>query len=101
MEIITMDSDAFKRLMESINEIKRHLRMKEGPKKALQNDLVDTFEACRILGICRRTLERYRDSGDLPYSRIDRRLFYRVTDLEHLMQTRRQGFESGTTRNSH
>ena len=85
MEVITIQSEAFQQIMATLKDIQHKVEHMQSRKKALEDDLVDTFEACRILKICRRTLERYRDSGDLEYTKVKRRIFYRVSDIEKLM----------------
>lgn len=85
MEVITIQSEAFQQIMATLKDIQSKVENMQSRKKALEDDLVDTFEACRILKICRRTLERYRDSGDLQYTKVKRRIFYRVSDIENLM----------------
>jgi predicted transcriptional regulator len=60
MEVITIQSEAFKEIMSKLDNIERKVQKISNRKKVLENEMIDTFEACRILKICRRTLERYR-----------------------------------------
>jgi hypothetical protein len=85
LEIITIQSEAFKEIMSKLDDIQRKVQKMSNRKKVLENEMIDTFEACRILKICRRTLERYRRSEGLPYTKINRRIFYKVSDIEKLM----------------
>jgi hypothetical protein len=85
MEVITIQLEAFKEIMSKLDNIQRKVQKISNRKKALENEMIDTFEACRILKVCRRTLERYRISHGLAYTKINRRIFYKVSDIEKLM----------------
>ena len=39
----------------------------------------------RMLGISRRTLQNYRDTGILPYSVVGGKFFYSIGDMEEVM----------------
>ena len=49
-------------------------------------------EAMDYLGLSRPTLARYRATGKLPYSKVGSNIYYRVQDVEALL-------ESGIQRN--
>ena len=42
-------------------------------------------DVCSLLHISLRTLQSYRDNGILPYSQIGRKCYYRVSDVEQLI----------------
>ena len=42
---------------------------------------MDSEEVCRALNITKRTLQRYRDRGVIPYSRLGGKFYYRRRDL--------------------
>ena len=42
--------------------------------------------AMNYLGLSRATLQRYRDDGRLPFSKIGRNIFYRRADVEALLE---------------
>ena len=43
--------------------------------------LLDNYDLCKMLNISKRTLQRYRTSGDLPYQMIYHKTFYRESDV--------------------
>ena len=43
-------------------------------------------EVMQIIKISRRTLQTMRDSGTLPFSRINGKFYYKVSDLEKLLE---------------
>jgi len=43
--------------------------------------MLDNFEVCQMLNISKRTLQRYRSSGDLPYHMNQHKTYYRESDI--------------------
>ena len=43
--------------------------------------LLDNCDLCKMLNISKRTLQRYRTSGDLPYQMIYHKTFYLESDV--------------------
>ncbi|MDR1919026.1 MAG: helix-turn-helix domain-containing protein [Tannerellaceae bacterium] len=44
--------------------------------------LLDNQDLCRLLNVSKRTLQRYRDSGELPYHTIYHKTYYRERDVQ-------------------
>lgn len=49
-------------------------------------DWLTNEEAIDYLGLSRPTLQRYRNDGKLPYSRVGSRVYYRREDVEALLE---------------
>ncbi|WP_439848461.1 helix-turn-helix domain-containing protein [Riemerella anatipestifer] len=47
---------------------------------------MDTQEVCQLLGISKRTLQNYKDRNLLPYSYINRKNYYKRSDVLHLLE---------------
>ncbi|MFC4672927.1 helix-turn-helix domain-containing protein [Dysgonomonas termitidis] len=45
----------------------------------------DNQDVCRILNISPRTLQTLRTNGTLPYTQINRKIFYRPEDADTLV----------------
>jgi hypothetical protein len=87
MEVITMESQAFKELMTKINTIAKFVaalqsRADEDP----EDTWVDSYEVCTFLKISGKTLQRLRASGAIAFSRIRGKTFYRISEIQRLMQ---------------
>ena len=62
---------------------------------ALKNSKLDNFKETWIDGqdvmhtmhISKRTLQSLRDNGTLPYSRINGKFYYKVADIESLLES--------------
>jgi hypothetical protein len=50
--------------------------------------LLDNQDICFMLNICKRTLQRYRTLGWLPFSRIDQKAYYRESDVKTFIEER-------------
>ena len=48
-------------------------------------DWLDNQDVCQMLNISKCTLQGYRDSGMLAYTKISRKLYYRVKDVRKLI----------------
>ena len=78
MEVITIESEAFKKIMERLDRLEESLQNASQPseKKWLNNK-----EFCEYLGISKRTAQNYRDTGIIPFSQIGSKIYYRLNDL--------------------
>lgn len=46
-----------------------------------EEKLLDNYDVCRMLNISKRTLQRYRSLGDLPYQMIYHKTLYKEKDV--------------------
>lgn len=81
MNVITIESDAFKEIVESINEIKSKLDSTE-KRKPLSETWFDISETCQALHISKRTCQTYRDKGIIPFSQIAGKIYFRASDIQ-------------------
>lgn len=90
MEVITIQSEAFKAIMEKMDRIDKKLdsNLKQ---PTLKDAWFDNQEACFILKVSKRTLQNYRKAGILPFSQIDGKIYYKATDIQkHLEKNYRR-----------
>lgn len=85
MENITLNNDAYNQLIVSIQNLQETVAKLTDRKKLLAEEYIDSWEACRILKISRRTLERYRNDKRIIAYKINRKVFFRLSDLEHFL----------------
>lgn len=48
--------------------------------------LLDNQDLCLLLNVSKRTLQRYRSSGELPYQTIYHKTYYKESDVEAFIQ---------------
>jgi hypothetical protein len=93
MNVITMESETFKKLMDSIENLKKTVEEKLD-KKTNNNEWLDNQDVCQILKVTTRTLQNYRDQGLLSFSIIGSKILYRKVDVDQfLMDNYKQAFK--------
>jgi hypothetical protein len=97
MEVVTIQSEAFKQIIDKLEAISNKLVKSEGK---LNNDLSSKWltidQVCKTLSISRRTLQSYRDLGILPFSQYAGKIYFKVSDIEkHLEKHYKPAFKNG------
>ena len=83
MEVITLQSEAFKTLLKRLEEIeKKALDSEPDPK----NVWLDNQEFCQLLKISKRTAQNYRDKGLVPFSQMEAKVYYRLSDVHRMLE---------------
>lgn len=54
----------------------------QSPPVPVEDDMMDNQDLCMLLRVSKRSLQRYRSSGILPYRLIQRKPYYRKSDVE-------------------
>ena len=86
MEIITMESSAYKELVDKIDKIAGYVRESERAKKKDAPEVwLSKEEVMTLLGISRRTLQRLRDSRRIGYAIFRGACRYRLSEVERLI----------------
>lgn len=87
MEIITMESSAYKELVEKIDRIAGYVRESERTKKKdIPEVWLNREQVMWLLGISRRTLQRLRDSKRIEYAIFRGACRYRLSEVERLIE---------------
>ena len=82
MEVITIQSQAFQELVGKLEAINNRLNAKE---KEPKEQWLDNQELMQLLKISKRTAQHYRDSGLISFSQVGNKLYYRLSDIEVLL----------------
>ena len=90
MEVITIDSVAYKTLESKINAIADYVAHSSKTETAINEDeiWVDSYEVCTFLKISEKTLQRLRTSGEINYSNIRGRYFYKIAEIKRMLENR-------------
>jgi hypothetical protein len=84
MEIIAIEKRTFEQMMQSfesfVGQVKELCENNRNTEQWLNNE-----EVCGLLKISKRTLQSYRDNGIIPFSQIEHKCYYRVSDVETLI----------------
>ena len=88
MEVITIESGAFKQLMEKLDAISEYLHSMENPVERDDESWVVSSEICRFLKISDRTLQRLRTNGKITYSCLGGKYYYQIGQIKRLLTDR-------------
>lgn len=88
--MIQIDRETFQmmlhQIMERFDKIDRTLERMNKLKDCLDGDtLLDNYDLCRLLGITKRTLARYRQKKLVTYYMIDGRTYYKASEVQDFL----------------
>ena len=86
MEVITIESQAFKELAANVNMIAKYvLSLTVNKEEASNEGWVDNYEVCTFLKISQKTLQRLRSANLINFTRIGGKNFYKISEIKRLM----------------
>ena len=86
MEIISIEKRTFEELVSRFGQfVKRMDSINRQRSSRRMSDWMDNQDVCQALKISPRTLQSLRDSGRLPHSNFNNRIYYRPEDVEQLI----------------
>jgi len=91
MEVITISTKAFQAIIDRIDQISHKLDT-QNPQPVLNEVWIDIQEACFLLKISKRTLQKYRSEGMLPYSQINGKIYFKAKDIENHLENNYKKF---------
>jgi len=83
MEVITLQSEAYKELIAQLDAINNRLTAKEKEPKEVW---LDNQELMQTLKISKRTAQHYRDSGMISFSQVGNKIYYKLSDVEEMLR---------------
>ena len=82
MEVITLTSEAFQKILKTLEEIKQN---QSKSKTNEEKKFLTNKEVANLLGCSIRSLQSYRDSGELAYIKFGKKLLYKMKDIESFL----------------
>ena len=83
MEAIIFTKDKFTELMGKLETIQNQISKKSDDKK---ETFLDNQEFLLLLKISKRTAQTWRDEGKISFSQVGNKIYYKLSDVEKLMQ---------------
>ncbi len=83
MEVITIESGAFREIMRKLEEIGKKVRDLQLEK--LKDQWLTGEQVIELLKISKRTLQSYRDTGKLGFSQIGAKIYYKVEEVHRFL----------------
>lgn len=85
MEMIYMETRLFKKMMDQFEAFIHKANAICGSNIKGIESWLDNQDVCLRLNISLRTLQMFRDTGKLPYSQINHKMYYKTEDVERLL----------------
>lgn len=89
MEIITLESSAYKELIGRIDRISAYIEKQERQREQQENNAevwLTTRQVMAMLNISQRTLQRMRDSNRIAYSFAGHNCRYHIKEVERFIR---------------
>lgn len=86
MEIINIDAELFEKLLSKFENFTG--RMESLCRLHADKEIgewLDNQDVCQLLSISKRTLQTLRDKGELGFSKIKRKIYYKPEDVEMII----------------
>ena len=85
MEVVTIEKRTFLYICERFTEFAKRIESLCNTHTQEVENWLDSQEMCLLLGFSKRTLQYYRSSGRLAYSRIGSKIYYKSADVERII----------------
>ncbi|EGF52413.1 hypothetical protein HMPREF9446_02999 [Bacteroides fluxus YIT 12057] len=82
MEIVTIEKKTFELWKQRFENFVGRVDTLCVPLCRKHDKWLDNCETCRLLNVSARTMQTYRDTGRLPYSQINGKIYYKAADVE-------------------
>lgn len=90
MDVITIESQAYKELVSKINAIAKFVIDHQEDDTTNPNEMwVDSYEVCTFLKISERTLQRLRSNRMISYSIISGKSYYTIAEIKRMLTEKR------------
>ena len=90
MDVITIESQAYKELVTKINSIAKFVIDHQDDDTSNPDEMwVDSYEVCTFLKISERTLQRLRSNWVISYSIISGKSYYTIAEIKKLLNERK------------
>ena len=77
----------FERLLGRFDRLDKFMETMTSKHNMLDGErLLDNYDLCQLLHVSKRTLQRYRSSGELPYQTIYHKTYYKESDVENFIR---------------
>ena len=85
MEVVTIEKRTFLYICERFTEFAKRIESLYSTHTQKVENWLDSQEVCLLLGFSKRTLQYYRSSGRLAYSKIGSKIYYKSADIEKII----------------
>lgn len=88
MEVIAIQKSALDGMKNELKELLEITKSATEKYTSIFNEekWLDNQEVCLMMSITKRTLQTYKDKGLLSYSRLNRKNYYKLSDVKALLE---------------
>ena len=84
--------------LEAIEQRQKPPKAQEYPTLENGEKLFDNYDLCRLLGVTKRTLARYRQKKLIRYYMIDGRTYYKASEIQEFLQMKGKSLPAAVSR---
>jgi excisionase family DNA binding protein len=85
MEVVVIESKAFNEIIKKIDEIE--IKVEKAVSKTLnKEEWLDVSEVCDVLKVSKRTLQNYRDTGILGFSKYGGKVYFKAKEIKEYFE---------------
>lgn len=88
MDIIPIEARTFEAWKKKFEEFISRMDTICAPYRKNKEKWLDNSDVCRLLNVSARTMQTYRDTGKLPYSQINNKIYYKASDVDAFVKDR-------------
>ncbi len=89
MDIIPIEASTFEAWKKKFEEFISRMDAICAPYRKNKGKWLDNSDVCRMLNVSARTMQTYRDTGKLPYSQINNKIYYKASDVDEFIKDRK------------
>jgi hypothetical protein len=84
MDAIILSTQQYEDLVNRLDILNK--KLEENQKKS-EDDFLDNQEFSQLLKISKRTSQTWRDEGKISFSQIGSKIYYKMSDVQRLLDT--------------
>jgi len=85
MNAILFTKEEFDDLLQRITSIDKKLDLALPHEGNSSNKWLSIPETCQLLGISKRTLQKYRDEGMISFTQVGNKIYFKQVDIEEFL----------------
>lgn len=87
MEVIVIEKNTFREINKELEELTQQVKSVVDTYSSLckGEKWLDSQEVCLFLNISKRALHNYKEKGLMPYTYINRKNYYKRSDIENFL----------------
>jgi hypothetical protein len=86
VEVITIESKAFKQLMKKLDVLSDNVNSLKPSAENEDESWVDSHDICEFLKVSERTLQRLRANGKISYTNLGGKYYYQISQVKKLLR---------------